>query len=73
MKKVPTAPTASLSEEDKKRLYTLAKVSDKSFLANVNRKELDYLLSLVDRQECQSGYYAAKYASELDALDKKIV
>lgn len=70
MKKVPTT---SLSEADKKRLYALAKGSDKSFLANVNRKELDYLLSLVDRQECQSGYYAASYANALDALDKKLV
>ena len=70
-KKMPIiAPTAELSEKEKNRLRELAKMPDKSFLKNVNRKELDFLLSLVDRQDCQSSYHAAKYANDLDALDK---
>jgi hypothetical protein len=70
-KKMPIiAPTEELSEKEKNRLRELAKMSDKSFLKNVNRKELDFLLSLVDRQDCQSSYNAAKYANDLDALDK---
>jgi hypothetical protein len=64
------APTEELSEEEKTRLRELAKMSDKSFLKNVTkRNELDFLLSLVDRQDCQFSYYAAKYASTLDEMD----
>lgn len=59
-----------LTQEEEKRLYKLSKGSDKSFVKNVNRKELNYLFSLVDRQDAQSSYAHATYINELDNMDK---
>lgn len=70
--KEPPPMKGELTYQEKAALKKLSQGEDKSFLKNVNRKELNYLLSIVDRQDCQHSYRYAVYVNELDKLDKMI-
>jgi hypothetical protein len=69
---------AELTDAEKRHALYMCGLSDSKhpfnqyFFENMNKKQVDFLMSKVDKQDCQYSIKYATYVQKLEELSKKL-